>query len=141
MEKILLAVDGSEYSDRALVKAKEIGTALNAEITILYVIEDIASFPYVSRGIDISSLREVFNEQGKKVLNAALELFKDYAGKVETLTKTGNPGGEILKVADEGDYTLIILGSKGMGVISRAILGSVSNKVVNNAKTSVLIAR
>lgn len=141
IEKILLAVDGSEYSDRALMKAKQIGTVLNSEITILYVTEDLVSYPYVSGGIDIASLQKVFKEQGEKVLDTAMEKFQDYKGKVERLIKSGNPGSEIIKVSEEENYTLIVMGSRGLGVISRAMLGSVSNKVVNGAKVSVLIAR
>lgn len=141
MEKILLALDGSEYSDRALAKAKQLGTALNSDITILYVTEDTASFPYVSSGVDISSLREVFKEQAKTTIDEAMEKFNDYNGKVETLIKSGNPGSEIIKTSEEGDYTLIIMGSRGLGVISRTMLGSVSSKVVHGAKVSVLIAK
>lgn len=145
MKKILLAVDGSKHSDQALLKAKQIGIAFNSEITILYVIENIPSYSYVNSGVDIgvdiASLWKIFKELGEKILEEALEKFKDYNGKVDTLIKSGNPGSEIIKVAEEGDHSLIIMGSEGLGTISRVLLGSVSNKVVNGAKTSVLIVK
>ncbi|HZK43424.1 MAG TPA: universal stress protein [Syntrophomonadaceae bacterium] len=141
MEKILVAVDGSKNAARALMKAKQIGTAFNSEITILYVMEDIMSHPYVYTVDEVNSLENIFEKQSVKVLDAALEGFKDYNNKVNTLTKSGSPGLKIIEVAEEGAYTLIIMGSRGLGVISGAIMGSVSNKVVNKAKVSVLIVK
>lgn len=141
MEKILVAVDGSKNSDKALMKAKQIGQALNSEITIIYVMEDIMAHPYVHLKDYNSSLNDAFREQGMKVLDAAMENFKDYDGKVETLIEKGSPGVRIVELAEDGNYTLIIMGSRGLNAVSRAMLGSVSNKVVNRAGTSVLIVK
>lgn len=141
MEKILVAVDGSKNSDKALMKAKKIGKGLNASITIIYVMEDIMAHPYVHIKDYEGSLNEAFREQGTKVLDAAMEDFKDYDGKVETLIEKGNPGVRIVEVAEEGNYDLIVIGSRGLSAVSRAMLGSVSNKVANRAKTSVLIVK
>ena len=141
MEKILVAVDGSKNADKALAKAKQIGTALNSEITIIYVMEDIMAHPYVHIKDYDGSLNDAFREQGMKVLEAAMDDFKDYSGKVETLIERGNPGVRIVEVAEEGDYSLIIIGSRGLSAVSRAMLGSVSNKVVIRSKISVLIVK
>lgn len=143
MEKILVAVDGSENAERALMKAKQIGTAFSSEITILYVLEgvmeDVMARANPHMDIHVTSLEDALKEQSDKVLNSAMEEFKDYKTKVETLTKRGKPGVKIIEVAEEGNYTLIVMGSRGLGAFSRMMLGSVSNKIVNRVKTSVLI--
>lgn len=140
VEKILLAVDGSKYADKTLMETKKLGIAFNSEITILYVLEDIGSYPYV-RGSDTAALEKVFNEQAKKILDVAMENFKDYKGKIEILTKWGNTGSEIIKVAEEGDYSIVIMGSRGVGAISRPMLGGVSTKVANGTNISVLLVK
>lgn len=145
MEKILVATDGSKNSQRALMKAKEIGTAFNSEITIVHVINDSTEPPYASMVEFVGPLRKEFDEQAKaqarEILRAALEDFKDYKHKVDTSIIKGNPGYGIVEVSEKGDYDLIIIGSRGLGAISRFMLGGVSNRVVNNSKISVLVVK
>lgn len=141
MKKILIGVDGSKNSEKALIQAKKIGTCLNSEISIIYVMEDITAQPYVHMQDYRGALDEAFKEQGIEVLGRAKEELKDYEGKVEFLLETGNPGNIILKVAENGEYDLIVLGSRGLNAVSRVMIGSVSNKVVNRANVSVLIVK
>lgn len=141
MEKILVAIDGSENSHRALMKAKKIGTALNSEITIINVMKDVQQPPYSRINEYRGPLKDVFNKQAREIIEHAMEDFKDYKYKVDTLIEKGNPGNEIARVAEEGGYTLIIIGSRGLGAVSRLMLGGVSNKVVNNSNISVLVVK
>jgi nucleotide-binding universal stress UspA family protein len=144
MEKILVAIDGSETGNKALLKAKAMGTAFESEITILYVMEYASSLysVYMSENkINTDPLNEAYKEHAMEVLNNALENFKDYNYKVCTLLKKGNPAFKILEVSEEGDFDLLIIGSRGLGPFSRAIMGSVSTKVLNNAKISVLVVK
>ena len=141
MKKILVAVDGSITSDKALVESRKIGSLLNSEITIIYVMEDIMAHPYVHIKDYEGSINDAFKEQGRKVLNSAMEKFEDYNGQVNTLMKKGNPGNIIVKVAEEGDFDLVVMGSRGLNAVSRVMIGSVSNKVVNRANASVLIVK
>lgn len=141
MEKILVAIDGSKNSERALMKAKKIGTALNSEITIIHVMKDISQSPYSSMNVSLGSLKDSFEKQAMEILEHSLENFKDYNNKVDSLLETGNPGYKIAEVAKEGEYDLIVIGSRGLDTLSRVMLGSVSNRVVNKAETSVLVVK
>lgn len=141
MEKILVAIDGSKNSERALLKAKKIGAALNSEITIIHVMKDISQSPYSSMNVSLGSLKDSFEKQAMEILEHALENFKDYNNKVDSLLETGNPGYKIAEVAKEGEYDLIVIGSRGLDTLSRVMLGSVSNRVVNKAETSVLVVK
>ncbi|NLJ98136.1 MAG: universal stress protein [Tissierellia bacterium] len=140
MKKILVAIDGSEKSKKALDKAKEIGTLSNSDITIITVINTFGS-PYVTDPEIKVKLSKENIEYGENILKKALEGFKDYPGTVDTVLKDGDIGGKIIEEAEEGDYDLVVMGSRGLGTFSRTFLGSVSNRVVNHIKKSVLIVK
>lgn len=133
MKKILVPIDGSENAKRALLKAKEIAEAFNSEITILNVME--------RKGFDTTSSGVIENKQSEEVLTLAAKEFESYTGKVDTLTRIGAPAENILEISEEGAYSLIIMGSRGLGVFYQAMLGSVSHKVINRSSISVLIVK
>lgn len=142
MKKILVAVDGSESSKKALQKTKELALLNNSEVMILNVVSDLRnSHPYVIDRVYESELNKVLLEHGKKLLDESLKTFEGYTGKVSTSIKCGDPAREIIEKAEKGEYDLVIMGSRGLNALSRAMLGSVSNKVLNHIKTSVLIVR
>lgn len=141
MEKILVAVDGSENGRKALKKAKEIGRAMNSEITILHVVNDQRNNPYIVETEYRNQIMKAYAEQGEKILKSELEMFEDYKGKVTTLLKFGESAKEIINTAEEGKYDLVVMGSRGLSTLSRMMLGSISSKVVHNIRVSVLIVR
>lgn len=144
MKNILVTVDGSESANLALLKAKEIGAAFNSKITILHVVEDIASTDNLrlslAAGYNLTAQKKL-EEKSAKLLDTYMENFKDYSGAVDTLTRKGKPGNTIIKVAEEGDYSLIVMGNRGLGAFAGAMLGSVSHRVVNKSNVSVLIVK
>ena len=140
MKKILVTTDGSDNSERALIEVKQYGELIGAEITILSVLDPIAMLGYSYPEL---SEREttVLENAGEYVLNEALKIMEGYSGEVKTKLKHGSPADEILKEAENGDYDLIVMGSRGVGVFSRRMLGSVSNKVLNHTITNVFIVK
>lgn len=138
--KILVAVDGSKNSERALIEARKQAEYADGEITILTVMKPLA-IPYYGN----AELAKVDNENieiaKQEILDVALENLEDFAGEIKTKLRKGNPGDEILEEADEGAYDLIVMGSRGLGAFSRTILGSVSNKVLNHTKINVLTVK
>ena len=141
MTKVLVAIDGSENSNKALVKAKEYGALKNSDIFIVTVVENV-------KGISPSLGQDIYQEtqrsniaHGEELLKNALNTFKDYPGNVTTTYKVGDVAGEIIKLAEDKDIDLIIMGRRGQGTFTRAFLGSVSNKVLNNVNKSVLIVK
>lgn len=140
MKKILVTTDGSDNSERALNEVKKLGELMDAELTILTVLDPIAmlgySYPELSER-DTSILRNA----GEYVLDEALKLMDDFKGEIKTKLKHGSPADEILKEAENGDYDIIVMGSRGVGIFSRGMLGSVSNKVLNHTETNVFIVK
>ena len=141
MKKILVTTDGSENAKRALLEAKRFATALDADVDIINVMEYIVLSPYSTVKYPAMPVDKDSKEIGKKILEEALELFDDFEGKVNTRMEKGDPGDVIIEAADKEDYYLIFMGSRGLGTFSKAILGSVSNKVINHVNTNVLIVR
>lgn len=139
--KILVSVDGSDNSKRALVKAKEHGEINNAEITILTVLDHTFLLHYARTTASKTEDSENREKAGEEILEEALEYFKDYDGEVFTTMRNGYPADEILEEASFGNFDLIVMGSRGLGVFSRTFLGSVSNKVLNHTKSNVLIVK
>lgn len=142
MEKILVATDGSETANRAIVEAKKLGECLGAKVTILYVASELVSDPYHLTAIEyVTKINEDVKKFGKKTLQEALKMFEGFPGEVDTVIRSGNAGREIIKEAEAGDYDLIVMGSRGLGAFSKTMLGSVSNKVLNHVDTRVYIVR
>ncbi|MDN6731804.1 MAG: universal stress protein [Atopostipes suicloacalis] len=139
-KKILLAIDGSRNSERALLEASNLGEDSNAEIKILTAIKPLFLPYYGNVGI-LKRDNEALEKSKKRLLENSLEFFEDYPGKVKTVLRKGDPAEEILAEAEENDYHLIVMGSKGLGVFTRALLGSVSTKVLNHTETNVYIVK
>lgn len=139
--KILVTTDGSDNSMRALAEAKVYGEAMNAEITILHVLERETPRHYSVTGKEIAHLIEKQVESGKKLLADAKDFFTDYDQNIHTLLKKGDPANQILEVIHSTDFNLVIMGNRGLGAFSRTFLGSVSSKVLNHSETNILIVR
>lgn len=141
MKKILVAVDGSDTSKKAILKARELVKCTNGEVILLNVVEDIMKNPYIPEIKHKVSINQAFMEQGENIIKKSKELLSDYNGIVTGLTRCGDPAKNIIDVAEKENCDLVIMGSRGLNVLSRAMLGSVSNKVLNHIHISVLIVK
>ena len=141
MKKILVAVDGSEYSKRALLKAKEIATAMGSEVTIFNVISTYKDHLFVQNLELKEEIGRISIKASEDALRASKEIFADFKGIVTTSHVSGDAAEKIIKMAEEGNFDLVIMGSRGAGLFTRTLLGSVSDKVVHHVNTSVLIVK
>lgn len=140
MKKILVATDGSKYSQKALFKAKQIATEMGSEVTAVSIVTLYDNIYSHNQAIK-SELGKAEMERSKLVLKEAEEIFADFKGKFSTVYKTGDVVDQIIKLAEEGDYDLLIMGSRGLGAFSRTLLGSVSDKVIHHIKISVMLVK
>lgn len=139
MKKILVASDGSDNSERAVLESKKHAEYIDAEITILTIIKPLGRYTTVGyRSIPID--KELKNEAGS-ILKKSVELLGDFKGEILTKIKKGDPADEIIDEAEDGDYDLIIMGSRGLGTFTKTMLGSVSNKVLNHSEKNILIVK
>jgi nucleotide-binding universal stress UspA family protein len=141
MKRILVPVDGSEDSVKALNKAKEIGLLNDSEILILTIVNSQRDNPYIIEQDYTSELSKKNIEKGKKILEDSKKLLEDYPGKVNTLLRNGEVAETIIDIAEDENYDLIVMGRRGTNIQARSLLGSVSNKVLNYANKSVLVVK
>jgi nucleotide-binding universal stress UspA family protein len=140
MKKILVTTDGSKYSQKALFKAKQMATDMGCEVTILSVV-NLWDNVY-SHNMDIKAeLGKSEMDRTQAILKEAEEIFKGFEGEWKTVYKVGDVVDVIVKFAEEGNYDLVIMGSRGLGAFSRTLLGSVSDKVIHHINTSVMIVK
>lgn len=141
MNKILVATDGSETSNKALRETRKLAESMGSKVTIINVASDLVAHPYLMNREYGIKTNEDLMKLGKELLNESLKIFEGFVGEVETIIRSGDAGREIIEEAEKGDYDLVVMGSRGLGAFSRAMLGSVSNKVLNHINTTVLIVR
>ena len=142
--KILLATDSSEEATLAARTAVDLADKTSSELHVVLV---GLSAAYVGVGppeiADIPGPRqEELNEEARRILSAQLRQIEAEGGTVaQAHFRTGKPDQEIVKLAEEIGAGLIVMGSRGLGGIRRALLGSVSDSVLRHAHCPVLVVR
>ena len=139
-KKILVATEGSEPSLNAVKKAYEfLEGGFVKEVTFLYVVNK----PGEERIDGLAVFRrEMFSKDADQIADIAAKIKNIFGPKeFKMQSEFGNVPDTICKVAEEGDYELIMLGHRGLNALERYFLGSVSSKVANNAPCSVMIVR
>lgn len=146
IEKVLVAVDGSEASETAVDRMLAAPLPIAAHHTVVYVLEplDLRWEEYVTDP-DAGSLRARV-EHGR--LAAAEHLVERVAGKLkatgreaEPLVLHGHPAEQLLEAVKERHPDLLVVGARGLNAIQSFLLGSVSGRMLRYAPCSVLVAR
>jgi nucleotide-binding universal stress UspA family protein len=146
INKILVATDGSNLADKSLDFALDLAKKYSAEVTILTVV-DLPSNSFWVQGTTfapISSQKylEKLEKFHKKILTEAVKKAKASAQiYVTKRLLDGRPAEKIIEVAKEGSFDLIVMGSRGLGGIKEFFLGSVSDRVADEASCPVLIVK
>jgi nucleotide-binding universal stress UspA family protein len=133
MRKLLLAYDGTEPARRALAMAADMTRRFGAELSVISVVPRHAGMFAGDPWDDASAHAEVLIE--------ARRLLRDEGVEAELLEPIGEVPQTIERIAEEGGFDAVILGSRGLEVMDRALLGSVSEHVAANARTTVVVAR
>ena len=143
-KKMVVPVDGSETSWRALRQAVELGVKFaGSEIIVLTVIQPYNNAALLAVPLDhnvISQSNADMERIGNEVLKQAREIVgPNYPGKVSFEMEVGHPSERILAVTKESGADAIIIGSRGLSGIAEFFLGSVSSKISQYANVPVLI--
>ena len=149
--KLLVCTDGSEQSKNAMDKALEIASGCRVDqVTLINVYEKTDDLPPESHDRipitkeDVKMIKQLRDhEKGdrRSLLEENAEYFKKHNIQVDTMAECGHPAEVITRVANEGNYDMIVIGSRGLGGLKKLLLGSVSNSVLQEAKSSVLVVK
>lgn len=142
--RILLATDGSEEANAATRAAVDIANATGSELHILFALFVDETLPYPH-----PYARERWEASVERAKHGAREFVDEQAERIEAEggkvkdahLAFGTPEQEIVKLGEELDAGLIVVGSRGLGGIRRALLGSISDSIVRHAHCPVLVVR
>ena len=125
MMKILVATGGAPHSEKALQFTAELVQKTEATVTIVAVVK-----------------QERLRPQGETVLTRALSILPPHIYQTQTRLRVGHPAEEIIREAEQGQYTLVVVGEREQhDLVTRFILGSTAERVVAHAPCPVLIAK
>jgi nucleotide-binding universal stress UspA family protein len=149
-KKILLPTDGSVNAEKAGKHALWIANTSNAEIVVLYVYElyspRIGVLPLSIVPGSNETLYEPLREEGKKFVKSfkeKLETLEEEEGykniKITAVIEEGRPYNVILNMIESEEFDLVVMGASGRHGLDRYTLGSVTERVVREAKKPVLV--
>ncbi|KKG31090.1 MULTISPECIES: universal stress protein [Methanosarcina] len=138
-KKILIATDGSENGAQAINAGMEIARLSQGKVYALYVIDNTCYPAERSDPRWKTAMEEQFKTFGLELTAMVEEAAKVAGVDVEFVTREGHPAEKILDFAEKKSVDMIVVGSLGKTDVERFLLGSVSEKVVRNAKVPVLV--
>jgi nucleotide-binding universal stress UspA family protein len=135
--RILVAVDGSESSKNAFRQACRIALEDKSWLTVITTIpsyEDLFQMPSIQEKVSMALLAE-----GEKIMTEIKEIAAREGAYIKTLLEEGTPFDTIIDTAEEGNYDLIVMGRLGRKRIEKALVGSVTARVIGNSQRDVLV--
>ena len=138
--RILVPVDGSDNSYRALDAALLLSEKLGAKATAIHVMEELPVSYVVSEKL-LREIVDAYKRENQLTLSKCSEIATKKGLTIKTKLLQGNPGSTILDFCEKEKYDIIIMGSRGMGKFKELVLGSVSSKVLHHSSCPVLIIR
>ncbi len=152
IKSILVPLDGSEHSRRALELAADIAQRFNASVVLVRVVSTAALPPTPQVGVPVTPEGvppPVFStKMAEDMVKLASELLAGERSEVEkrgltvkTVMETGEPVEKIIQTAKNERCDLIVMGARGVGKVRALLLGSVSDGVVHKASCPVLVVK
>lgn len=124
LDRILIATDGSKYSEAAYSEAISIAKRSGGSLIVLSVVKKKENLPAAKESVDM--VKKVADKEGIKI---------------ETLTPKGEPFETIIKTAEQKKVGLIVVGSHGRTGLDRLLMGSVTERVIGHANCAVLVVK
>ncbi len=135
--KILLATDGSAEARLAASTAAELASSTNSELHVVHVGEYLPTF-YAYTEEEPAELRR----HAERLLDEEVERIRAAGGRIaEVHLRLGRPAEQIVNLSEELGAGVVVVGSRGLSALRRALLGSVSESVVRHAPCPVFVVR
>jgi universal stress protein A len=145
-DRILVPIDFSEHSKRTVSYARRTASRHNSTIYLLHVfqIPDYVVSPYARRrqnSAEVQSHVNMAEQESRENLDAFAQELSKKGIKVQPYLRVGYPFDEIVLMANHFNVDLIIIGSHGRGGLSRLLVGSTAERVVEHATCPVLVVK
>jgi nucleotide-binding universal stress UspA family protein len=141
--RILLATDGSEDAALANETAADLAKSTDSELHVVTVAPGTPDPAYrVESWVTYEQAMEDIQKEARSVLEEQVKKIEAAGGEVkEAHLRVGRREDEIVRLSEEIGAGLIVMGSRGLGGMKRALMGSVSDAVVRHAHCPVMIVR
>ncbi len=143
--RVVLAIDGSAGSSRAIELARGLRWPAGSELRVVSVVEPLDEVIAAAWGLPASAESAGYSEEDERKASSVVEAAAAGLAKagiaVSQSVARGRPATKVLEVADDFGAELIIVGSRGHGMIASMVLGSVSSEIADHAHCPVLVAR
>jgi nucleotide-binding universal stress UspA family protein len=140
MNRILVATDGSQPSAEAVAFGVELAREQGAEVIFVHVVPAIDMAPVMGFPM-VGAVPHQVNGYDRAPLERAVVYAAEHGMPAQSELLTGDTVDEIVAYADSRDVDLIVVGSRGRGAFSTALLGSVSRGILHEARRPVLVVR
>lgn len=144
-KKILIPLDGSALSEKALPAALEVSNKFGAELILLRVVERPQAYLHADGWVDLELINSIEEQAKKAVARYLQEKEAELAiqGQIVTsmMWERQFPADAIIEAAEELDVELIVMSTHGHGGLTRWVFGSVADKVLRKAHVPVLLIR
>lgn len=139
--KILLAVDGSAYTQKMLAYLTSHQEMLGTghEYSIITVQPLLPPRARAALGKDV--VDQYYDEEATKILQPVQDFLKSRGVEVQSISKVGPIADTIIKEAQDGKFDMIAMGTHGHGALGRLVMGSVSSQVLAGCTIPVLLIR
>ncbi|MCX9075911.1 MAG: universal stress protein [Candidatus Methanoperedens sp.] len=138
-KKILIATDGSEHTKKAVNAVYVINLVSPPGSLDIKTNNDPGS--YLPADVSIEGLKNILRQEGDEAIKYVENLAKKEGLDVRKWIMEGHPAKEILKLAEEQSFDLIVMGTLGRSGIEKFLLGSVADKVIRGSKIPVMTVR
>ena len=140
IKKILIPTDGSDYSMRAAEYGISIAKMLDAQIMVVYVIDEVV-LDQISKVTEREDVERELKQDGQRHINYVLGLAEKEGVKAASLLAKGRPFDQIVHLAKEQNMDLIVMGTYGLRGAERILIGSVAERVIEYSPCPVLVVK
>ena len=139
--KILFAADGSKYTKKALafLVTHESLTGPEDEIVVLNVQPPVPG--RVKTMLGSATVSAYHADESKKVIDPIERFLKRHKLQYRSLSVVGSPAVEVVRVAKREKVHMVVMGTHGHGILGRALMGSVAQRVVTDSEVPVLLVK
>jgi nucleotide-binding universal stress UspA family protein len=140
IKKILVPIDGSDYSNRAAEYAIGIAKAQNAEVLLVYVVDELVVDQF-SGGAERGAVESDLKGDGQRAVKYAECLMETAGVKASSLLLKGRPFEQIVNTTKSFDVDLVVMGTYGRRGAERILIGSVAERVIEYSPCPVLVVK
>lgn len=140
IQKILIPTDGSDYSIRAAEYSISIAKMLDAQIIVVYVIDEVV-LNQLSKVTERENVEQELKQDGQRYIKYILGLAEKEGVKADSILAKGRPFEQIVHLAKELNIGLIVMGTYGLRGAEKILIGSVAERVIEYSPCPVLVIK